>query len=102
MVLFTAKVVPLHSSSSSRAQSDYPGERTNITPFPGHRSSPNPVTMEARSDRSAHSVDLLSVDTEGQLHAKTLMVATEQNHNIRFAVKMPGLKFLLYLSCKLL
>ncbi|XP_028260274.1 histone deacetylase complex subunit SAP130a [Parambassis ranga] len=46
-----AKVVPLHSSSSSRAQSDYSGERTNITPFPGHRSSPNPVTMEARSDR---------------------------------------------------
>ncbi|XP_068447702.1 histone deacetylase complex subunit SAP130a [Clinocottus analis] len=46
-----AKVVPQPiAHSSSRLQSDYPGERTNLIPIPGHRSSPNPVTMEARSD----------------------------------------------------
>ncbi|TMS20568.1 Histone deacetylase complex subunit SAP130 [Larimichthys crocea] len=46
-----AKVVPQPiAHSSSRVQSDYPGERTNLIPIPGHRSSPNPVTMEARSD----------------------------------------------------
>ncbi|XP_036970048.1 histone deacetylase complex subunit SAP130a [Acanthopagrus latus] len=46
-----AKVVPQPiAHSSSRVQPDYPGERTNLIPIPGHRSSPNPVTMEARSD----------------------------------------------------
>ncbi|XP_035503934.1 histone deacetylase complex subunit SAP130a isoform X1 [Scophthalmus maximus] len=46
-----AKVVPQPiTHSSSRVQPDYPGERTNLIPIPGHRSSPNPVTMEARSD----------------------------------------------------
>lgn len=47
-----AKVVPQPiAHSSSRVQSDYPGERANLIPIPGHRASPNPVTMEARSDR---------------------------------------------------
>lgn len=51
LLLFTAKVVPQPiAHSSSRVQPDYPGERTNLIPIPGHRSSPNPVTMEARSD----------------------------------------------------
>ncbi|CAG05647.1 unnamed protein product, partial [Tetraodon nigroviridis] len=46
-----AKVVPQPiAHSSSRVQPDYPGERANLIPIPGHRSSPNPVTMEARSD----------------------------------------------------
>ncbi|XP_056894408.1 histone deacetylase complex subunit SAP130a [Takifugu flavidus] len=46
-----AKVVPQPiAHSSSRVQPDYPGERTNLIPIPGHRSSPNPVTMETRSD----------------------------------------------------
>ncbi|XP_058494838.1 histone deacetylase complex subunit SAP130a isoform X1 [Solea solea] len=46
-----AKVVPQPiAHSSSRVQPDYPGERTNLIPIPGHRSSPNPATMEARSD----------------------------------------------------
>ncbi|XP_077464155.1 histone deacetylase complex subunit SAP130a isoform X1 [Stigmatopora argus] len=46
-----AKVVPQPiAHSSSRVQSDYPGERTNLIPIQGHRSSPNPVTMEPRSD----------------------------------------------------
>uniref|UniRef100_A0A8C4HU21 Sin3A-associated protein a n=1 Tax=Dicentrarchus labrax TaxID=13489 RepID=A0A8C4HU21_DICLA len=46
-----AKVVPQPiAHSSPRVQPDYPGERTNLIPIPGHRSSPNPVTMEARSD----------------------------------------------------
>uniref|UniRef100_A0A3Q3JTK1 Histone deacetylase complex subunit SAP130 C-terminal domain-containing protein n=1 Tax=Monopterus albus TaxID=43700 RepID=A0A3Q3JTK1_MONAL len=46
-----AKVVPQPiAHSSSRVQPDYTGERTNLIPIPGHRSSPNPVTMEARSD----------------------------------------------------
>lgn len=46
-----AKVVPQPiAHSSSRVQPDYAGERTNLIPIPGHRSSPNPVTMEARSD----------------------------------------------------
>ncbi|KAJ0065216.1 hypothetical protein NL108_006581, partial [Boleophthalmus pectinirostris] len=47
-----AKVVPQPiAHSSSRVQPDYPGERTNLIPISGHRASPNPVTMEARSDR---------------------------------------------------
>ncbi|XP_072295219.1 histone deacetylase complex subunit SAP130a isoform X2 [Eucyclogobius newberryi] len=47
-----AKVVPQPiAHSSSRVQPDYPGERANLIPIPGHRASPNPVTMEARSDR---------------------------------------------------
>lgn len=46
-----AKVVPQPiTHSSSRVQPDYTGERTNLIPIPGHRSSPNPATMEARSD----------------------------------------------------
>ncbi|KAM7388683.1 hypothetical protein PAMP_024843 [Pampus punctatissimus] len=46
-----AKVVPQPiAHSSSRVQPDYTGERANLIPIPGHRSSPNPVTMEARSD----------------------------------------------------
>lgn len=52
-----AKVVPQPiTHSSSRVQPDYTGERTNLIPIPGHRSSPNPATMEARSDnRWAHT-----------------------------------------------
>ncbi|KAK7888845.1 hypothetical protein WMY93_024405 [Mugilogobius chulae] len=47
-----AKVVPQPiAHSSSRVQPDYPGERANLIPISGHRASPNPVTMEARSDR---------------------------------------------------
>lgn len=46
-----AKVVPQPiAHSSSRVQPEYPGERANLIPVQGHRSSPNPVTMEARSD----------------------------------------------------
>lgn len=47
-----AKVVPQPiAHSSSRVQPDYPGERANLIPISGHRASPNPVTMEPRSDR---------------------------------------------------
>lgn len=47
-----AKVVPQPiAHSTSRVQPDYTGERANLIPIPGHRASPNPVTMEARSDR---------------------------------------------------
>ncbi|XP_077391133.1 histone deacetylase complex subunit SAP130a [Festucalex cinctus] len=46
-----AKVVPQPiAHSSPRVQPDYPGERANLIPIQGHRSSPNPVTMEPRSD----------------------------------------------------
>nr|XP_057928977.1 histone deacetylase complex subunit SAP130a isoform X3 [Doryrhamphus excisus] len=46
-----AKVVPQPiAHSSSRVQPDYPAERANLIPIQGHRSSPNPVTMEPRSD----------------------------------------------------
>uniref|UniRef100_A0AAY4EUB3 Histone deacetylase complex subunit SAP130 C-terminal domain-containing protein n=1 Tax=Denticeps clupeoides TaxID=299321 RepID=A0AAY4EUB3_9TELE len=46
-----AKVVPQPiAHTSPRIQPDYPGERTNLIPISGHRSSPNPVAMEARSD----------------------------------------------------
>ncbi|XP_035279909.1 histone deacetylase complex subunit SAP130b [Anguilla anguilla] len=46
-----AKVVPQPiAHTSPRIQPDYPGERGNLIPISGHRSSPNPVTMEARSD----------------------------------------------------
>uniref|UniRef100_A0A672MDD3 Histone deacetylase complex subunit SAP130-like n=1 Tax=Sinocyclocheilus grahami TaxID=75366 RepID=A0A672MDD3_SINGR len=46
-----AKVVPQPiAHTSPRIQPEYTGERTNLIPIPGHRSSPNPVTMEARSD----------------------------------------------------
>ncbi|KAM8889516.1 histone deacetylase complex subunit SAP130a isoform 1-T1 [Synchiropus picturatus] len=46
-----AKVVPQPiAHSSSRVQPEYPGERASLIPVQGHRSSPNPVTMEARSD----------------------------------------------------
>ncbi|XP_064792270.1 histone deacetylase complex subunit SAP130-like [Oncorhynchus masou masou] len=51
-----AKVVPqpmAHTSpphTSPRVQSDYPVERTNLISISGNRSSPNPVTVEARSD----------------------------------------------------
>uniref|UniRef100_A0A8C7GJN0 Sin3A-associated protein a n=1 Tax=Oncorhynchus kisutch TaxID=8019 RepID=A0A8C7GJN0_ONCKI len=37
--------------TSPRVQSDYPVERTNLISISGNRSSPNPVTIEARSDR---------------------------------------------------
>lgn len=47
----TAKVVPQPiANSSSRGQPDYPAERPNLIPISGHRSSPNPVAMETRSD----------------------------------------------------
>uniref|UniRef100_W5MDC4 Sin3A-associated protein a n=1 Tax=Lepisosteus oculatus TaxID=7918 RepID=W5MDC4_LEPOC len=47
-----AKVVPQPiTHTSPRLQPDYPGERASLLPgLAGHRSSPNPVTMEARSD----------------------------------------------------
>ncbi|XP_036409972.1 histone deacetylase complex subunit SAP130-like [Megalops cyprinoides] len=46
-----AKVVPQPiAHTSPRIQPDYPGERGNLINISGHRSSPNPVTMEARSD----------------------------------------------------
>lgn len=46
-----AKVVPQPiAHTSPRIQTEYPGERANLIPISGHRSSPNPVTMEARSD----------------------------------------------------
>lgn len=46
-----AKVVPQPiAHTSPRIQPEYSGERTNLIPISGHRSSPNPVTMEARSD----------------------------------------------------
>uniref|UniRef100_A0A8C5B2E8 Sin3A-associated protein a n=1 Tax=Gadus morhua TaxID=8049 RepID=A0A8C5B2E8_GADMO len=46
-----AKVVPQPiAHTSPRVQPDYTGERTNLIPIPGHRSSPSAVTMEARSD----------------------------------------------------
>ncbi|XP_041125886.1 histone deacetylase complex subunit SAP130-like isoform X4 [Polyodon spathula] len=46
-----AKVVPQPiAHTSSRIQPDYQGERSNLIPISGHRSSPNPVAMEARND----------------------------------------------------
>uniref|UniRef100_A0A673INT7 Histone deacetylase complex subunit SAP130-like n=1 Tax=Sinocyclocheilus rhinocerous TaxID=307959 RepID=A0A673INT7_9TELE len=46
-----AKVVPQPiAHTSPRIQPEYPGERTSLIPISGHRSSPNPVTMEARGD----------------------------------------------------
>ncbi|CAB1323748.1 unnamed protein product [Coregonus sp. 'balchen'] len=36
--------------TSPRVQSDYPAERTNLISISGHRSSPNPVAIEGRSD----------------------------------------------------
>ncbi|XP_027002782.2 histone deacetylase complex subunit SAP130a isoform X5 [Tachysurus fulvidraco] len=46
-----AKVVPQPiAHTSPRIQPEYSGERTNLISISGHRSSPNPVTMEARSD----------------------------------------------------
>uniref|UniRef100_A0A8C2H3B4 Sin3A-associated protein a n=1 Tax=Cyprinus carpio TaxID=7962 RepID=A0A8C2H3B4_CYPCA len=46
-----AKVVPQPIPHTfPRIQPEYPGERTNLIPIPGHRSSPNPVTMEVRND----------------------------------------------------
>ncbi|KAI5109330.1 histone deacetylase complex subunit SAP130 isoform X1, partial [Silurus meridionalis] len=46
-----AKVVPQPiAHTSPRIQTEYTGERTNLIPISGHRSSPNPVTMEPRSD----------------------------------------------------
>lgn len=47
----SAKVVPQPiAHTSPRIQPEYPGERGNLIPISGHRSSPNPITMEARSD----------------------------------------------------
>ncbi|XP_075425760.1 histone deacetylase complex subunit SAP130 isoform X4 [Ascaphus truei] len=46
-----AKVVPQQiTHTSPRMQSEYGAERGNLIPMPGHRASPNPMTMEARSD----------------------------------------------------
>ncbi|XP_018119948.1 histone deacetylase complex subunit SAP130-A isoform X5 [Xenopus laevis] len=46
-----AKVVPQQiTHTSPRIQSDYGTERGNLIPIPGHRASPNPMTMEARSE----------------------------------------------------
>ncbi|KAJ8012300.1 hypothetical protein DPEC_G00067230 [Dallia pectoralis] len=46
-----AKVVPQPiAHTTTRIQPEYPGDRGNLIPISGHRSSPNPVTMEARSD----------------------------------------------------
>ncbi|XP_075717524.1 histone deacetylase complex subunit SAP130 isoform X3 [Rhinoderma darwinii] len=46
-----AKVVPQQiSHTSPRIQSEYTPERGNLIPIPGHRASPNPMTMEARSE----------------------------------------------------
>ncbi|XP_017553505.2 histone deacetylase complex subunit SAP130a isoform X2 [Pygocentrus nattereri] len=46
-----AKVVPQPiAHTSPRIQPEYSGERTNLIPISGHRSSPNPVAMEARND----------------------------------------------------
>ncbi|CAJ0968773.1 unnamed protein product [Ranitomeya imitator] len=36
--------------TSPRIQSDYGPERSNLIPIPGHRASPNPMAMEARSE----------------------------------------------------
>ncbi|KAM4693213.1 histone deacetylase complex subunit SAP130 isoform 2-T3 [Discoglossus pictus] len=46
-----AKVVPQQiSHTSPRIQSEYAAERGNLIPIPGHRASPNPMAMEARSE----------------------------------------------------
>ncbi|XP_073437257.1 histone deacetylase complex subunit SAP130 isoform X2 [Dendrobates tinctorius] len=46
-----AKVVPQQiTHTSPRIQSDYGSERSNLIPIPGHRASPNPMAMEARSE----------------------------------------------------
>ncbi|XP_053315033.1 histone deacetylase complex subunit SAP130 isoform X3 [Spea bombifrons] len=46
-----AKVVPQQiTHTSPRIQSEYGAERGNLIPIPGHRASPNPMTMEARSE----------------------------------------------------
>ncbi|XP_071999267.1 histone deacetylase complex subunit SAP130 isoform X4 [Engystomops pustulosus] len=46
-----AKVVPQQiTHTSPRIQSEYGPERSNLIPIPGHRASPNPMTMEARSE----------------------------------------------------
>uniref|UniRef100_A0A674CUX3 Sin3A-associated protein b n=1 Tax=Salmo trutta TaxID=8032 RepID=A0A674CUX3_SALTR len=46
-----AKVVPQPiAHTSPRIQPEYPGERGNLIPISGHRSSPNPITMEPRND----------------------------------------------------
>ncbi|XP_060690973.1 histone deacetylase complex subunit SAP130-like isoform X1 [Hemiscyllium ocellatum] len=46
-----AKVVPQPiTHTSPRIQPDYTTERGNLIPIPGHRASPNPVTMETRTE----------------------------------------------------
>ncbi|KAM4772615.1 histone deacetylase complex subunit SAP130 isoform 2-T2 [Rhinophrynus dorsalis] len=46
-----AKVVPQQiTHTSPRIQSEYGAERGNLIPIPGHRASPNPIAMEARSE----------------------------------------------------
>ncbi|XP_062853304.1 histone deacetylase complex subunit SAP130a [Trichomycterus rosablanca] len=46
-----AKVVPQPiAHTAPRIPPEYSGERTNLIPISGQRSSPNPVTMETRSD----------------------------------------------------
>ncbi|CAH2246801.1 histone deacetylase complex subunit SAP130 isoform X5 [Pelobates cultripes] len=55
-----AKVVPQQiTHTSPRIQSEYGADRGNLIPLPGHRASPNPMTMEARSEnRQAVGVQL--------------------------------------------
>ncbi|XP_040283913.1 histone deacetylase complex subunit SAP130 isoform X7 [Bufo bufo] len=46
-----AKVVPQQiTHTSPRIQSEYGPERSNLIPISGHRASPNPMAMEARSE----------------------------------------------------
>ncbi|XP_075057938.1 histone deacetylase complex subunit SAP130 isoform X11 [Mixophyes fleayi] len=46
-----AKVVPQQiTHTSPRIQAEYGAERGNLIPISGHRASPNPLTMEARSE----------------------------------------------------
>ncbi|XP_072896709.1 histone deacetylase complex subunit SAP130-like isoform X1 [Hemitrygon akajei] len=46
-----AKVVPQQiTHTSPRIQPDYTTERGNLISIPGHRASPNPVTMETRTE----------------------------------------------------
>ncbi|XP_063771953.1 histone deacetylase complex subunit SAP130 isoform X9 [Pseudophryne corroboree] len=46
-----AKVVPQQiTHTSPRIQAEYGAERGNLIPISGHRASPNPMTMESRSE----------------------------------------------------
>ncbi|XP_028300930.1 histone deacetylase complex subunit SAP130a [Gouania willdenowi] len=71
-----AKVVPQPiAHSSSRVQPDYTGDRTNLIPIPGHRSSPNPVTMETRNDNRP------SVPVQFQYFLPTYSTSYPLTHN---------------------